>query len=130
MCPALILAVSRTESVIGRTKILTVSMITRKGFKAAGAPMGSSLATTEVGLKKIPEIIKESHKGRPRDKEIAKCLVGLKTYGIRPLRFIKIKNRNSAVIRFIKPPKFSPKERKIWALAVTLKILIKPIHRG
>lgn len=130
MCPALILAVSRTESVIGRTKILTVSMITRKGFKAAGAPIGSNLATTEVGLKKIPEIIKESHKGRPRDKEIARCLVGLKTYGIRPLKFIKIKNRNSAVIRFIKPPKFSPKERKIWALAVTLKILIKPIHRG
>lgn len=130
MCPALILAVSRTESVIGRTKILTVSMITRKGFKAAGAPIGSSLATTEVGLKKIPEIIKESHKGRPRDKEIARCLVGLKTYGIRPLKFIKIKNRNSAVIRFIKPPKFNPKERKIWALAVTLKILIKPIHRG
>lgn len=130
MCPALILAVSRTESVIGRTKILTVSMITRKGFKAAGAPIGSNLAITEVGLKKIPEIIKESHKGRPRDKEIARCLVGLKTYGIRPLKFIKIKNRNSAVIRFIKPPKFNPKERKIWALAVTLKILIKPIHRG
>ena len=130
MCPAPILAVSRSESVIGRTKILTVSMITRKGFKAAGAPMGSNLAITEVGLKKIPEIIKESHKGRPKDKEMAKCLVGLKTYGIRPLKFIKIKNKNSAVIRFIKKTKFSPKERKIWALAVTLKILIKPIHRG
>ena len=80
--------------------------------------MGSNLAITEVGLKKIPEIIKESHKGRPKDKEMAKCLVGLKTYGIRPLKFIKIKNKNSAVIRFIKKTKFSPKERKIWALAV------------
>lgn len=130
MCPALILAVNRTESVIGRTRILTVSIITKKGFKGAGAPIGSKLAITEVGLKKIPETIKESHKGNPNDKEIAKCLVGLKTYGTRPLKFIKIKNKNKAVIKFIKPPKFKPKERKIWALAVTLKMLIKPIHRG
>ena len=115
---------------MGRTRIITVSIITKKGFKAAGAPIGSKLAITEVGLKKIPEIIKESHKGRPKDKEIAKCLVGLKTYGIKPLRFIKIKNKNSAVTKFIKPPKFKPKERKIWALAVALKILMKPIHRG
>lgn len=115
---------------MGRTKILTVSIITKKGFKGAGAPMGSNLAITEVGLKKIPEIIKESHKGNPRDKEMAKCLVGLKTYGIRPLRFIKIKNKNNAVIRFMKPPRFNPNDRKICALAVTLKILMKPIHRG
>ena len=52
---------------MGRTRILTVSIITKKGFKAAGAPIGSKLAITEVGLKKIPEIIKESHKGRPKD---------------------------------------------------------------
>lgn len=44
---------------------------------------------------------------------MAKCLVGLKTYGIRPLRFMKIKNKNNAVIKFIKPPQFKPKERKI-----------------
>ncbi|MCB4761720.1 MAG: hypothetical protein LGB71_06225 [Sulfurovum sp.] len=88
-------------------------MITRKGFRGAGAPIGRRLAITEVGLKKIPEIIKESHKGKPNDKEIAKCLVGLKTYGTKPLRFIKTRNKNNAVTKFIKPPRFNPKERKI-----------------
>lgn len=38
------LAARRKERVIGRTKVLTVSTITRKGFRAAGAPPGSSMA--------------------------------------------------------------------------------------
>ena len=106
-------AVSRTDKVIGRTIILTVSIITKNGFKGAGAPIGNSPATTELGLKKIAEIINESHKGKPRDKETAKCLVGLKTYGISPLKFIKIKNKNKPVIMLINPPMCNPNERKI-----------------
>ena len=41
--------------------------------------MGNKPATTELGLKKIAETIKESHNGSPKDKETAKCLVGLNT---------------------------------------------------
>ena len=70
-------------------------------------------------VKNKSEIIRESHKGKPSDREMAKCLVGLKTYGTKPLKFIKIRNKNNALTRLIKPPRFRPKERKIGALAVT-----------
>jgi hypothetical protein len=40
MCPAVMLAASRNDSVIGRTKILVVSIITRNGFNHSGAPSG------------------------------------------------------------------------------------------
>ena len=93
--------------------ILTVSIITKKGFKGAGAPMGSRPAITELGLKNTAEMISDNQRGSPRDNDTAKCLVGLNTYGIRPLKFIKIKNKNNAVITLIKPPIFKPKERKI-----------------
>ena len=43
--PALILAASRKERVIGRTVTLIVSMMTRKGLSQSGAPPGRSLAT-------------------------------------------------------------------------------------
>ena len=66
------LAINRTDKVIGRTRILTVSIRTKKGFKGAGAPIGSKPAITEVGLKKIPETRSESHKGKPKDSETAK----------------------------------------------------------
>lgn len=79
MCPALIFAMSRTERVTGRAMILTVSIRTKKGFKAAGAPIGSNAATTDPGAETTPEIIKDNHKGNPREKEIARCLVVLKT---------------------------------------------------
>ena len=72
MCPALILAISRTESVIGRTLILTVSISTRKGFKGAGAPIGRRPATTDLGLKKTAETSKASQRGSPRESETAK----------------------------------------------------------
>jgi len=65
--------------VIGRTKILTVSIITKKGFSGAGAPIGSKPATTEVGLERTPDKIKQNQRGRPSDKEMARWLVDLKT---------------------------------------------------
>ena len=72
MCPALMFAISRTERVIGRAIILTVSIRTKKGFNAAGAPIGNKAATTEPGAAITPEIIKQSQRGNPKEKEIAK----------------------------------------------------------
>ena len=65
-------AISRTERVTGRAIILTVSIRTRKGFNAAGAPIGRSAATTELGADSTPEIIRESQRGNPKEKEIAR----------------------------------------------------------
>lgn len=44
MCPALIFAASRKDKVIGRTKILMVSIRMRAGESHLGAPDGSRLA--------------------------------------------------------------------------------------
>ena len=59
--------------------ILTVSIITKNGFKGAGAPIGSNPATTDLGLKKTADTIRVSHSGNPNDNDTARCLVGLKT---------------------------------------------------
>ena len=59
--------------------MLTVSIKTRKGFNAAGAPIGNNAAITELGANIRPEIIKESQRGKPKEKETAKCLVELNT---------------------------------------------------
>lgn len=42
--PALILAANRKDNVIGRNKILSVSINTKNGFNQSGAPPGSKLA--------------------------------------------------------------------------------------
>jgi hypothetical protein len=41
ICPALILAASRNDRVIGRTTIEDVSIKTRNGFNHVGAPSGN-----------------------------------------------------------------------------------------
>ena len=41
MCPAIILAASRTERVKGRINLLTISIITINGIRAYGVPLGT-----------------------------------------------------------------------------------------
>lgn len=66
MCPALIFAASRTDRVIGRTAVLTVSIKIKKGFNHVGAPLGSRAANVVEGLKVILDIINLNHKGIPK----------------------------------------------------------------
>jgi hypothetical protein len=74
MCPAVIFAASRKDSVIGRTIILVVSIITKNGFNHSGAPSGKKCATDFLGECINDEIIIDSHIGRPIDRVIIKCL--------------------------------------------------------
>lgn len=68
MCPALILAASRNDRVRGRTEILVVSIITRKGLSQSGAPSGRKWAINILGnLTRLDEII-DSQIGRPKDR--------------------------------------------------------------
>ena len=78
MCPALILAANRKDSVIGRTEILIVSICTKKGLSQSGAPDGNKLAAKEEGLYINLDIISASHKGSPIVKVNTKCLENLK----------------------------------------------------
>jgi len=54
--------------VIGRTTVLRVSMTTKKGFNQFGAPPGRRCAMKDIGAWVALEMIKDSHKGRPKEK--------------------------------------------------------------
>lgn len=63
--PALIFAASRNDKVIGRTKILVVSISTKNGFNQLGAPSGRKWATDAFGdLENLDRIIL-NHSGSP-----------------------------------------------------------------
>lgn len=64
---------------MGRTEILIVSINTKKGFNHLGAPPGSKEAAQVEGLVKIPDRIKENHKGNPITSVKERWLVILKT---------------------------------------------------
>lgn len=100
------LAANRIESVIGRTKILKLSIIGKKGIKNVGVPRGNMNAKLEYGFFEYEDIIKDNHKGNASVNVIAKCLVVLKTYGIKPniLKLIIVINNEDTIK--LKPPKF------------------------
>lgn len=81
------LAASRNESVIGRTRILRVSTKTRKGFNHLGAPPGRREAAAVDGEVATPEIMIPIHIGRPKDSLKSRWEVVLKMYGRIPLKF-------------------------------------------
>lgn len=89
-CPALILAARRKDKVIGRSKILTVSISTRNGLSQSGAPEGSREAAKYEGELRIEERIKASHMGSPRLNVNKRWLVDLNTYGRSPIKFVII----------------------------------------
>ena len=75
----MIFAASRKDKVINRTEILTVSINTRKGFNQSGAPEGKRWAMNFLGEWTAPLMIRENHKGSPKDKVNKRCPVELKT---------------------------------------------------
>jgi len=64
ICPALMLAMSRTIKVRGRMQILTVSINTSKGIRAAGAPAGAKWAADSIGNLIHPDKIRETQNTR------------------------------------------------------------------
>lgn len=79
MCPAVILAANRNDSVIGRTRALSVSINTSGGFNHAGAPPGKSAAAKDSGACSRLEIIRASHSGSPKVRVKMRWLVSLNT---------------------------------------------------
>lgn len=77
ICPALMLAASRKDRVIGRTAMLVVSIRARKGFNQAGAPPGKRDAINDVGVFEMALRISLSHIGRARIRVRKRCLEAL-----------------------------------------------------
>jgi hypothetical protein len=90
MCPAVIFAASRKDSVIGRTMILVVSISTKNGFSHSGAPSGKKCATDFLGECANDEMIIDNHIGSPIDRVIIRCLDEDSEYGIIPIKLIII----------------------------------------
>ncbi len=79
MWPAVILAASRKDRVMGRTIILRVSTRTKNGLSQSGAPPGSRPAVKDVGAYSAPDSSRESQIVRPRGIVIIRWLENLKT---------------------------------------------------
>lgn len=79
MCPALIFAARRKDKVIGRTRILTVSINTKGGHNHVGVLAGRRWAIVDFGAFANAEITNISHKGSPNDRVNSKCLDNLNT---------------------------------------------------
>lgn len=76
-CPAVMLAVSRTPSAIGRMNRLTVSIITMNGISVVGEPSGSIWAMVADGFVVTPVIMVASHIGIANAMFIDSCDVGV-----------------------------------------------------
>lgn len=90
MCPALMLAANRKDSVKGRTMILVVSIKTRNGFNQSGAPSGRKWATDALNDFVNLDNTILSHTGKPIVSVKIRCLDVLNIYGIRPNKLIRI----------------------------------------
>lgn len=103
MCPALILAARRKDSVSGRTVMLVVSISTRNGLSHPGAPSGNRWARVDIGFDNKLEIIRLSHNGSPNDRVKIRCLDVLNVYGTRPIKLIKMIRINKGAISDLSP---------------------------
>jgi len=112
--PALMLAASRNDNVNGRTKVLMVSIITKKGFNQSGAPPGSRAAANLEGFNVNDDIISANHKGRAKDRVKIRCLDSLKIYGANPDRLIKMIKKNNELMIPENPFKCPPVVREVW----------------
>jgi len=90
-CPAIRLAVSRTQRVIGRIMFLVISITTIKDIKAIGVPWGNKWDSTNFVFWSQPNIIKLSHTDNERGKLKFRCDVTEKIWGYKAIKFsIKI----------------------------------------
>ena len=119
ICPALMLAASRNERVIGRSRILMDSTKAKNGFNQSGAPPGRIPAMNLVGDQMIDEIIRLSHRGIANDIVINRCLVFLKTYGKRPRMFMEIIRINAEDRINERPFKCLPVVRVTWEFIIS-----------
>lgn len=129
MCPALIFAASRNDSVRGRTKILVVSISTKNGLSQSGAPSGKKWAIDDLGAFENLDKIILSHRGRPKDRVKIKCLVVLNKYGTNPNRFVIMIIINKGAIIELNPFRCFVNVRISWSIIKEVKGFISATFR-
>jgi len=93
-CPAVMLAISRTERVTGRIKILIVSIRTMNGIKIGGVPCGSIDLNDDIGDLIQLNIKGIAHSDNPRGRITEMCELTGKISGSRELKlFVRIRKK-------------------------------------
>ena len=129
ICPAVMLAANRNDSVIGRTIFLVVSMRTKNGFNQSGAPLGRSLAKKVYGAYSRDEVISINHNGRAKERVKIRCLDRLNMYGISPARLISKIIRNKVLSAGEKPFMFVPSVRDTWSCINVVGLFVRTDSR-
>lgn len=93
-CPAIILAVKRTDSVNARIMFLIVSIKTIKGIRIIGVPWGIIWAKPKFQFFNQINNIKLNHNGRENLREKIICLELVKIYGNIPKKLFNNKKKN------------------------------------
>jgi len=86
-CPAIRLAVNRTQRVTGRMMFLVISMITMKFINPVGVPWGSRWDSMCLGVFNQPYIIMASHTERARGRLTDRWAVLENRCGYRAMKF-------------------------------------------
>lgn len=99
------LAAKRTDRVMGRIILLIISMITIKGIRGTGVPVGTRWARNSKVLLIVLYKMKAIHRGRARERVIARWLVAVNVKEINPkVLFERIsinKAKNSKIFDFL-----------------------------
>jgi len=102
-CPATMLAVNRTDNVMGRIKFLVISISTIKFSKANGVPFGTVWAIIFFELFAHPKICIASHILNAVGIEINIWALGVKINGIKAIVFINKIYINKIISTFSVP---------------------------
>jgi len=102
-CPATILAVNRTDNVIGRIIFLTISITNIKLMRASGVPIGIVWINMCFVIKLQANIIIMNHIENANENEILIWAVGVKMNGNSAMKFKVKMNRKITLIRAIVP---------------------------
>lgn len=98
-CPATILAVNRTDKVIGRMIFLTISMTNIKLIKGRGVPMGIVWINMCFVINLQANIMINNHIENANENEILICAVGVKIKGNSAKKFIMKINKKIVLIK-------------------------------
>lgn len=102
-CPAIRLAVSRTQSVIGRIRFLVNSINTMKDIRAFGVPCGTKCASMWFVFLTHPNKTMASQKVRESGRVVVKWEVAENVCGYRAIKFNVMITRNVVVTRAVTP---------------------------
>lgn len=108
-CPAIKLAVNRTQSVIGRIRFLVISIATIKDISALGVPWGTRWMSMWFVLFTQPHIMMAVQEIKDSGRVMVRCEVTENTCGYKATKFITKIEINKVIKTFSVLPPLPPR---------------------